>query len=214
VLNTTLSLDEAKQITGGLIDSSKMPSFGYGSSAYDCKRGSKLSKIKGSVCSICYGKKYRFRFPNVKKSLKLKGKAVKHPLWVKAMVVMINAYEQSGYFRFAVTGDIQSLGELLKICAVCRLTPHIKHWLPTHEVGIIGAFKRAGFEFPENLTVRLSADMLEDVPSEALMTSLGVLGGGVSKTNYNCPSSKQDNMCQKCRLCWNKDVKVVVYKQH
>lgn len=209
-----MTLDESLAITGNLGTASKLPCHTWSISAKKCKRGNKLRKIKGSVCSLCYAARGRFNYPTVKTKIAKNLVSINNPKWVEAMAIVINAFENSGYFRFFSSGDIQSLGMLIKICAVCRLTPHIKYWLPTHEVGIIGAFKRAGFGFPENLTVRLSADMLEDVPSESLMTSLGVLGGGVSKTNYNCVAPKQDNMCQKCRLCWNKDVKVIVYKQH
>jgi hypothetical protein len=40
---------EAKEITGSLTQTSKMPGKSYSLPAWECKTGSKLRKIKGSV---------------------------------------------------------------------------------------------------------------------------------------------------------------------
>jgi ribosomal protein L40E len=209
-----MTLEEALKIIHSLGEATKMPCYTYSISAWNCHRGSKLRKIPGSVCNKCYAIRGNFARPTVQRVMNARQEAMDHPLWVPAMVIVLNAWETSGYFRWFASGDLQGLGVLLKICAVARQTPHIRHWLPTHEVGILGAFKRAGFTYPKNLVVRLSSDMIEAKPSKSVMKNLGVLGGAVSKVKWNCPAPKQENMCQQCRKCWYKDVSVVTYKYH
>lgn len=210
-----MTLELALTIIGGpLQTATKMPCYTYSISAKACKRGGKLYKVPGSVCNKCYARRGNFVRPTIQISLDRRMVATEHPLWVDAMVVVLNACEFSGFFRWFASGDLQSLGHLVKICEVVKRTPHIKHWLPTHEIGILGAFKRAGFEFPSNLTVRLSADMLEQQPNPKTMSDLGIVGGAVSKQQWNCRAPQQENRCQACRVCWDKRVRVVTYKYH
>jgi len=49
-----MKTNEALKIVGGLSKPSKMPGWAYGLPAAECKTGSKLVKIPGSVCSGCY----------------------------------------------------------------------------------------------------------------------------------------------------------------
>ena len=48
------TLKQASEIIGGYTVTSKMPTISYSISAKDCITGSKLRKIKNSVCSDCY----------------------------------------------------------------------------------------------------------------------------------------------------------------
>ena len=48
---------EAKQITGSLTKTSKMPGLSYSLPAWECKTGAKLRKVKNSVCASCYAMK-------------------------------------------------------------------------------------------------------------------------------------------------------------
>ena len=52
-----MKVTEAKKITGSLTRTSKMPGLSYSLPAWECKTGSKLRKIKGSVCASCYALK-------------------------------------------------------------------------------------------------------------------------------------------------------------
>ena len=52
---------------------------------------------------------------------------------------------------------------LLAIARVCELTPTIRHWLPTREAAVVKAFLRLR-DLPANLTVRISATMVDDAP--------------------------------------------------
>lgn len=210
-----MTLTEALAITGPLQRASKMPCHTYSIPAKHCKRGRKLAEVEGTVCSKCYAMRNNFTWPDVQASAQRHEEAMLHPLWCEAMAMVLTAYETSGFFRWYSGGDLQSVESLLKICDVSRRTPHLKHWLPTHEVGFLGEFKRAGFTYPSNLTVRLSADFINKPIPKALTRSLGVLAGEVAtRGDHSCPASKQDNMCQTCRMCWDKRVRTVVYKYH
>ena len=57
--NNNFTLKKAKALTGGGITSKnkKMPFYNYDLSAWDCKKGSQLRKVAGSVCSDCYAMK-------------------------------------------------------------------------------------------------------------------------------------------------------------
>ena len=52
-----MKLKEAKEITGGLSNPSKMPGKAYSIPASRCNVGSRLAKVKGSVCEGCYALK-------------------------------------------------------------------------------------------------------------------------------------------------------------
>lgn len=209
-----MTLEEAETITGGFSKTSKMPCLSFSTPAKDCLRGAKLALVEGSVCSKCYAKRGNFPFPVVQAKLRRNQEGIRHPNWVEATVFLLRAQEHSGFFRWFASGDLQSLEHLQKICEVARQTPRIRHWLPTHEVGILGAFTRAGLKYPPNLLVRLSGDMLERAPSSSLLRRLGVLGSSVSRTDFNCPSSLQDNACWDCRKCWFRSTPIVTYKLH
>ena len=48
-----MKTSEALKIVGGLSKPSKMPGWAYGLPAAECKTGSKLAQVPGSVCSGC-----------------------------------------------------------------------------------------------------------------------------------------------------------------
>jgi hypothetical protein len=49
------------------------------------------------------------------------------------MATQINSFKTVKNFRWHDAGDIQSVKHLLKIFKVCKLTPTVKHWMPTKE---------------------------------------------------------------------------------
>jgi len=62
-------IKEANKIVISLSKPDKMPGFAYGLPAWECKTGSKLAKVPGSVCHGCYAMKGNYtRFPEIKKS--------------------------------------------------------------------------------------------------------------------------------------------------
>ena len=74
LVGLTRTVDLENEI-GTLSCPSKMPAWGWSTPAEDCIRGSKLAKVKNSICSICYARKGRYVFPNVQKALKKRLKA-------------------------------------------------------------------------------------------------------------------------------------------
>ena len=101
---------KAKQITGSLTRTSKMPGLSYSLPAWECKTGSKLRKIKGSVCASCYALKGNYtRYKAIKAAQYVRLKALKDKRWIAAMVAQIIRQK---YFRWHDAGDIQSMEHL------------------------------------------------------------------------------------------------------
>ena len=201
-------------IIGGLSTPSKMPCYSFSIPAQKCITGMKLRNVLGSVCSKCYALKGNYGFPAVRDALNRRFEGLNHPQWVEAMAYLINTVEASGYFRWHDSGDIQSVEHLNRIVQVCKLTPEIKHWLPTREYSIVAQWLAGYGAFPSNLNVRLSGLMLDGEPPTAIAKRLNLTTSGVSKVGFTCPASNQGNKCVRCRACWNKDTANINYKQH
>jgi hypothetical protein len=208
-------MKEAIEIVGGLSSPSKMPCHSYNLPAKNCNIGSKLRNVPNSVCNKCYAFKGFYNYPNAKNAMQRRLQSLTHPKWVEAMTFIINKVEKSGYMRLHDSGDIQSISHLENICQIAKNLPNIKFWLPTKEVSIVSEFLKSN-TIPENLNVRISGFMIDQIPAESLIKKLGVVSSGVTQdlNKVNCPSSKQENMCLDCRKCWSSEVKVIWYKKH
>ena len=199
-----MKTSEALKLVGGLSKPSKMPGWAYGLPAKECKPGSKLVKVEGSTCPGCYDLKGCYVFKVVQEAQYRRLASVKHELWTAAMALLINS-KKSKYFRWHDSGDVQDEEHLLKIFAVCKLTPSVKHWMPTREAWV----KRFLPLKPHNLIIRFSAPMVDqEAPSSWPHTSTVVTSG------RTCPAPTQDNECKDCRACWDPSVKNVAYGQH
>ena len=192
----------AKEITGSLTRTSKMPGLSYSLPAWECKTGSKLRKIKGSVCASCYALKGNYtRYKAIKAAQYDRLEKIKNSLWVSAMVVQV---KRQKYFRWHDAGDVQDLDHLNKIYSVCKLTPEVKHWMPTREAWI----KNYLYNKPGNLVIRFSPPMIGQRNDSWPNSSMVVESGAT------CPAPKQNNSCGDCRQCWDPLVKVVSYGKH
>ena len=205
---------QAEAICHTLSSPSKMPCYGYSTPASKCITGGKLRKVKDTICSICYAMKGRYVFPNVLNAMEIRFKSLFNSKWEDAIAFLIEKKEKSGYFRWHDSGDLQGQWHLQKIVNIANRLPHIKFWLPTREISTIGDYIRAGNIVPANLTIRLSAFMLDGLPPIPAAQRLGLCVSGASATDYNCPASKQDGFCKDCRNCWDKNVFQVNYKKH
>ena len=199
-------MKDYKEITGSLSKPSKMPGFTYGLPAKECKTGSKLAKVPGTVCHGCYALKGCYVFKVVQAAQYRRLKAIHHPLWALAMAAQINS-KKSKFFRWHDSGDIQSIKHLLKIFKVCRLTPSVQHWMPTREAQILKLVPPS--RVPDNLIIRMSGTKVDgEAPTFWPWTSTVVNEGAT------CPAPKQDNKCGSCRACWDKSIKNIAYGKH
>jgi hypothetical protein len=80
-----------KIIGGSLSKPGKMPGWSIGIPAKECQTGSKLRKIKNSVCYDCYALKGCYVFKVVQDAQYRRLAAIKDPAWVKAMAHLINS---------------------------------------------------------------------------------------------------------------------------
>ena len=207
---------ELEKEIGTLSNPSKMPAFAWGISAKKCITGSKLAKIKGTICNKCYALKGHYAFKNVFDAHELRRKAIEKNEWVDYMAELItqkykNLDKSRLFHRWFDSGDIQSYEHLMKIFEVCELTPHIKYWLATREYNIVAQIKEE--DVPKNLCLRVSAIKVDSPPPKFWKWTSGV-HKDKKAIGKECPAYKQDGECKSCRTCWSRKVKQVSYKEH
>jgi hypothetical protein len=204
----------------------KMPGYSWGISAWACRRGSELADNLAAVCAHCYARLGRYATPVVAAAHERRLAAVSDPRWVDAMVLLLRAWAAGSYFRWFDSGDLQSVDMLDKIVAVCRRTPSTRHWLPTHEPGIVGQWLAANPDgFPANLCVRISADYVEDrvtTPTHGLPTATVhrhkgepvPAASGRRGDSIECLAYRRGGVCGSCRACWEPRVRNVSFLLH
>lgn len=207
-----MKIKEAETITGKLSKPSKMPCRSYSIPASRCNVGSRLAKVKGSVCEGCYALKGAYAWNNTQKALEKRYQSLADVRWVNSMALLISK-QSPDYFRWHDSGDIQSVDHLKKIVDVCKLTPNTKHWLPTREYKLVEDYINLHGSLPSNLVVRLSAHKVNFPAPYKLAKRLGCQTSEVRDDgNFTCPSSSTDNECRDCRACWENGN--VIYKKH
>jgi len=203
-----------KELTGGLSTTSAMPCKSYSLKAIaTCPTGAKLAKVPGSVCASCYAdNRGNYKFSNVRTAQDKRKTATHGPDWVEAMVQSIG---HTPYFRWHDSGDIYSLEYWERILEVIRATPRTKHWIPTHEASLVRSWIRNGGKLPRNLTLRLSAAMVDGkppVPPKGVQTS--TVHHNEAPQGFECKKPYQNNECADCRACWNKRIRNISYLKH
>ena len=226
----SMKTSEALKIVGGLSKPSKMPGWAYGIPAKECKTGSKLRQVKDSVCYNCYALKGCYVFKVVQDAQYRRLEATKSPLWTGAMALLINS-KKSKEFRWHDSGDVQDEAHLMKIFAVCKLTPDVKHWMPTREAWV----KHFLPECPDNLVIRFSMPMVDQAAVGGWDNTSTVTS---AHSSDNCAAFRTDKAgtthsleefetmtketkkdldlghCGTCRACWNKETKNIAYGKH
>ena len=201
-----MKVKEAKEITGSLTRTSKMPGLSYSLPAWECKTGSKLRKVKNSVCASCYALKGNYtRYKAIKAAQYVRLEALKDQRWIAAMVAQIIRQK---YFRWHDAGDIQDPVHLQKIFRVCELTPETKHWMPTREAQFLKDIDPE--TVPKNLIIRMSSHMVDQGPVNFWPWTSTVTSGQGS----TCPAPTQGGQCKDCRACWDRSVSNVCYGKH
>lgn len=218
-----MTIKAAEAIAGPLGYPRKMPGTAYGISAKACITGAKLAQVPGSVCHGCYALKANYLYPSVQMAHDKRIAGITDSRWTGAMVELLtvahkrgtgrNGKFAKGWHRWHDSGDLQSVDHLTKICAVAALTPHIRHWLPTREHGIVKQYVAQGGTVPENLVIRVSATMVDGAATKAWPTTSGVHNAATAQ-GHECPAPTQEGKCGDCRACWNRDVAHVSYHLH
>ena len=198
-----MKVKDALKITDSFTKTSKMPGLSYSLPAWACQTGSKLRLVPTSPCFGCYALKGNYtRYPAIKAAQYRRLDAIKNPLWVEAMVTQI---KRQKFFRWHDAGDIQSMDHLNKIFEVCRLSPSVKHWMPTKEAWVKPYLK----DKPKNLVVRLSSSMINQGRVKSWPNTSTVVTKKAS-----CPAPKQGGQCLDCRKCWDPKIKNISYGKH
>lgn len=211
-------LSEATAIAGSIGYPSKMPGTSYGISAKQCITGAKLAKVPGSICHNCYALKGHYVHASVAKAHASRTANLATPQWVVAMVTLLERAHRKGnlppYHRWHDSGDLQSVEHLAAIVAIADNTPWLTHWLPTREHGIVAAYMREhGHYIPDNLTIRISATMIDGKPTNHWPIT-STVHKALTPIGHICPAPTQGNKCADCRACWSKNVPNVSYHQH
>jgi len=214
-------IKEAHAIAGSIGYPSKMPGTSYGISAKACITGAKLNLVAGSTCHGCYALKANYLYKSVQQAHEKRLSGISHDGWVDAMVTLLKAAHKprtvglklSPHHRWHDSGDLQSETHLQKICDVASATPELQHWLPTREAGILSRFIENGGIVPSNLTIRVSATMVDGNATKAWPVTSTVHHTKAAQ-GHVCPAPTQENKCGDCRACWNRDVGNVSYHKH
>ena len=216
------TLKALKERTGGLSETSKMPGYSWGLPVRTCQTGQLLMKIQGSVCHHCYAKKGNYTFKNVAQAYEERYQRFHSETWVEDMAeLIIKRAEDTPFFRWFDSGDLQSNEMLRRVVQVVERTPCVNHWLPTREVQHL----RPVVSIPKNLIIRVSSPMVggkrvpgyphtSTVAPRSLKKQWAELVAESTPRNWYCPSSLQDHACGECRACWMPHIENVTYLEH
>ena len=210
-----MNIKDIEKKIGTLSNPSKMPSYAWGISASKCITGSILAEQEGTICNKCYALGGHYLFPVVINAHKIRLDAIRKPEWVDYMAELLtlkykNLDKSRLFHRWFDSGDLQSHEHLMKIFEVCRLTPHLRHWLATREYKIISKIKYKNI--PKNLVVRASGIRIDGQPPKFWKWTSTV--HTKKPIGRECPAYKQDGECGSCRSCWSRSVKQASYKEH
>ena len=216
----TTSIKSIEDIVGTLSASSKMPCFSWEIPAEECRTGSKLRNVGGSVCEDCYALKGSY----VQYAKRIKPAQFKRldalelgTEWVRLMTDLIGRKVNAKvpFFRWFGSGDLQSVEHLEMIVQVCSNLPEISFWLPTREVPIVRSYqaKHSG-PFPINLNVRLSGNRVNGDAPQLPHCTMSVVSTHDRSGTPTCPAPMNAGNCGDCRVCWSSEVSNVNYHQH
>jgi len=220
-----MNLREAIEIAGTVsTKNSKMPGPSYAISARHCNVGGKLVDKPNSVCSKCYALRLQNFRPNVdkawetnyQKTLAACQDTELGALYVEAMVYQINrAVKLKGiapYMRWFDSGDLISTYHLSLINRIARQTPHVIHYLPTKEAGVVSRFVDSDLQ--PNLIVRVSSPLIDQQPLTRFGTTTTVHTKDTDHVGFACVARDQGNKCGNCRACWDPTISNISYPKH
>ena len=165
------------------------------------------------ACQGCYATTGNYNFPNVKAPRQHNKLDWQRDAWVPDMVQELDTER---YFRWFDSGDMYHLGLAQKMLDVMRLTPWVKHWLPTR-MHKFDKFAQviADMEALPNVVVRKSSDGIhgEVIPGNNTSTIVPDISHDAPGLTM-CNAYERDGKCGTCRACWDKSVAVIAYPAH
>ena len=192
---------------------SKMPCPSLSISAFLCRVGDKLSKIKDSVCYFCYARRGFYHMPNVKTKHQQMLEFMKSKYFVD---VMVQLNSELSFFRWFDSGDIQSLDMANDILDICERTPNCKYWIPTKEYKDWKTVLKSR-SLPSNVALRFSTPMNDTPPLDKapLTTTVFTSEDSLGAVGVKCGASYKDKYeCGDCRACWDTNINNVAYAKH
>ena len=165
------------------------------------------------ACKGCYATTGNYRFANVKAPREFNRSDWARDAWV---FEMIEALDNSRFFRWFDSGDMYSLELAEKILQVMQATPHVNHWMPTrmHKFAKF-ADVLARMEALPNVVIRRSSDAINGetvagANSSTIISDDAQLPAGATL----CRAYEHEGKCNGCRACYSKNVQIVAYKAH
>lgn len=165
------------------------------------------------ACKGCYATTGNYRYPNVKAPRISNQSDWQRMGWVSDMV---EALQNDRYFRWFDSGDMYTLGLAEKMLEIMRMTPWVKHWLPTrmHKFPKFAIVLQNMAALP-NVSVRFSSDSVNGQFTKGLHGSVIVSDSTqTTKAMTLCRAYENAGKCSGCRACWDKKVKVIAYPAH
>jgi hypothetical protein len=196
-----------------LSKASKMPCRSWSLEALTtCPASKKSNGELVDACKGCYATTGNYRFPNVKAPRLENQKDWKRSEWVADMVQQL---DNDRYFRWFDSGDMYSLRLAVKIYEVMKLTPWVKHWIPTrmHKFAKFKTIIEHMKALP-NVSVRLSSDSVTGEYEAHHGSTIIPEGNTIPEGVSACHAYENNGKCGTCRKCWDKSIPVIGYIAH
>lgn len=165
------------------------------------------------ACKGCYATTGNYNYPNVKAPRAHNKLDWQRLEWVDDMV---QALQDSRYFRWFDSGDCYSVALAEKILEVMQRTPWCKHWMPTrmHKFPKFRSVLTT-MQALENVMVRFSSDSVTGQYVDGLHGSVIVPTSDYATSSMHlCKAYENAGKCSGCRACWDKSVPLVAYAAH
>lgn len=189
-----------------------------------CATGGRLRLVPGTPCHKCYARRLEGAYPNAARAwarnLEALEAALESPAraraWVYAMAALLldeSARLGDTRVRWQVAGDLQSERHLRLIYRVARLTPQLRHRVPSQEWGLLRRAWERGLRPPSNVNLQLS---LPRIGAPTMPRTYGAQVTGVSPEAWTCPATNPDgaHACGPCDACWAPTMATVIYRLH
>ena len=206
-----LNKEEKSYYKKMLSNTSKLGVKSISLDAKKCKTGSKLAKKSGTVCNGCYALKGCYVFPVVKDAMARRLEFFNSPNFIPIMVWLLSSLRKK-FFRWFDSGDVQDVFMALNILEVCRLTPNIKHWIPSKEYKIWRQALKIQ-KLPDNVVLRMSSPNIDQEPLKEFQNT-STVHENKKAFGLECIAYKQDGKCLDCKACYNPKIKNISYPKH